>query len=166
MKVSTNFDLREFIPPEIFNKYGGASTWFINKKAIDLAQFYKDFFTKYYKNKLDNVKTVLIVINNWHYGGVKKYSGFRPPTYKKGAKLSQHRFCNAFDCEIIIVFNDGSQQEVDYNDIHAIIKEYEAMFMEKGLTTVESVKLAAGWLHSDCRYIPNQTKLFIIKPKL
>ena len=163
MKKYPNFDIREFVPKSIFDKYGANSTWFINEKVIALAQFYKDFFTKYYKNKNDAVKNILIVVNNWHSGGTLQQRGFRPPESETGAGLSQHRFCNAFDCDIIIVFKDDTRKEADYTEIHKIINEYNDMFLEAGLTTVESPEDAPTWLHSDCRWIEGQTKILTVR---
>lgn len=165
-KVSQNFDIREFVPKSIFNQFGENSTWFISEKAVKCAEFYKSFFGTYFKNKLgaDKVKGVSIVINNWHIGGTKQYSGYRPPDYTEGAKLSQHRLANAFDCEIHIVFADGKKQEVDYKEIHKIIKDNEVTFMANGVTRVEDVSIAAGWLHTDFAYIPNQKNILIVKP--
>lgn len=166
MKISQNFDIREFVPKSTFQKYGVNSTWFVSEKSVKCAEFYKSFFTSYYKNKLgnDKVKSVLIVINNWHIGGVKQYSGYRPPEYTEGAKESQHRAFNAFDCEIWIVFNDGTKKEVDYNEIHQIIKDNESEFMANGVTRVEDVSIATRWLHTDFAFIPNQKNILVVKP--
>lgn len=166
MQISQNFDIREFVPKSTFQKWGANSTWFISEKAVKCAEFYKSFFTSYYKNKLgnDKVKTVLIVINNWHIGGIKQYSGYRPPECTEGAKESQHRAFNAFDSEIFIVFNDGTKKEVDYKEIHQIIKDNEAEFMANGVTRVEDVSIATGWLHTDFAYIPNQKNILVVKP--
>lgn len=165
MKLSENFDVREFVPPEIWNVYGaGKSTWFVNPKLVEIAEFYKKFFYTYYKAKFPRLIGVSIIINNWHVGGTKKYSGFRPPEYKEGAKLSQHRFINAFDCEIILVFPDNVRTEVDYKEIHQIIEDNEQEFLCAGVTTLEHVDIAKGWLHTDTRYIPGQTKILIVKP--
>ena len=49
--VAVNFDIREFVPKAIWDRFGVKSTWFINPQIPHLAQFYKDFFTKYYKRK-------------------------------------------------------------------------------------------------------------------
>lgn len=165
MKVSTNFDIREFVPRSIWNRWGKDSTWFVSEQVVKLAQFYKDFFTKYYKNKYDDVESVSIVVNTWYYGGTLQYRGFRPPSYTKGAKLSQHRFCNAFDCDIVVKFKDGRKQEADYAEIHDVINEYNGIFMQNGLTAVESVKDAPTWLHSDCRWMPNRTTIKTFKYK-
>jgi hypothetical protein len=165
MKISENFDIREFVPRNIFNTYGVNSTWFISEKVVQVAEFYKAFWTNYFQQKFPGkVESVSIVVNNWHYGGVKQFSGFRPPECTEGAKLSQHRFKSAFDCEIIINYTDGNKQEADYVEIHKVIQDNEALFLSKGITTVEDVSIASGWLHTDTRWIPNQTKILIVKP--
>lgn len=165
MKVSQNFVAQEFVPKSIFTQFGVNSTWFINEKCVKLAEFYKSFFTTYFKNKLgnDKVKTVLVTINNWHIGGGKQWSGIRTPDFTEGGKLSQHRFKSAFDCEMTIIFADDKKQEVDYKEIHQVIQAHEAEFMANGLTCVEDVRDATGWLHSDVRWIPGATKILIVK---
>ena len=165
MKVSANFDIREFVSKKIYDRWGTDSSWFINQRVVNLAQFYRDFFTRYFRNKDANVSHVIIVINTWFYGGKDEYSGFREPEGKEGASLSQHRFCNAFDADIIIVYKDGTKKEADYKQIHKIIEDYNDIFMEAGLTAVESVEDAPTWLHSDCRWIPNQKKILTVRYK-
>lgn len=166
MKVSRNFLIQEFVPKSTFLKWGEKSTWFISEKAVNCAEFYKSFFGTYYKNKLgaDKVRGVSIVINNWHIGGVKQFSGYRPPDCTEGAKESQHRHHNAFDCEIWIVFMDGTRKEADYKEIHQVIQDNEITFMANGVTRIEDVSIASGWLHTDFAWIPNQKHILIIKP--
>jgi len=163
MKISENFDIREFVPKSIFNAFGVNSTWFIDKKVVDIAEFYKSFFTNYFQQKFPGkVKSVSIISNNWHLGGTKQYSGYRPPEYTEGAKLSQHRLGSAFDCEIKINYLDGKGEEVDYKEIHKVIRENEELFLSKGITTIENLADASGWLHTDTRWIPNQTKILFV----
>lgn len=165
MKISENFDIREFVPKSTFQKWGANATWFVNPKIISIAEFYKEFFSNYYKTKHPGkVSHVAIVVNNWHTGGPHQYRGYRPPDYTEGAKESQHRGYNAFDCDIIIVNLDGTRIEVDYIEVHKIIKENESLFLSKGVTTLEDVSIAATWLHTDSRYILNQKNILIVKP--
>lgn len=163
--LSKHFDIQEFVPKSTYENPHTNPLWFISPIAVKCAEFYKSFFTTYYKNKYgnDKVKTVLIKINDYSYGGSKQYSGYRPPSYTKGAKESQHRHHNAFDCEIIIVFTDGTQKEADYIEIHQIIKDNEAEFMANGVTTVEDVSIAKGWLHTDFRWT-GLKNILIVKP--
>lgn len=166
MKISQNFIAQEFVPKHIWDQFGERSTWFINEKAVRIAEFYKSFFTSYFKKKLgnDKVKTVLVVINNWNTGGPKQWSGLRTAKCTEGAENSQHRYMNAFDSELIILMTDGTKQEVDYVEIHKIIQEHEAEFLANGVTCLEDVSIASGWLHTDFRWIPIQTKILIVKP--
>jgi len=162
-QVSKNFDIREFVPKSIWDRFGENSTWFIDEKTVKVAEFYKDFFTKYYKIRHgDKLKTVIIKINDWKWGGSKQYSGFRPPDCKVGAPLSQHRFKSAFDCEIILVFHNGERQEADYKEIHKVIREYEDTFLENGVSRIEDVKIATGWLHTDTAWIPHQKRIMFV----
>jgi hypothetical protein len=60
------------------------------------------------------------------------------------------------------VFHDGKREEVDYIEIHKIIQEYESTFIEAGVSRIEDVKIAKGWLHTDTAWIPNQKKILIV----
>jgi len=165
MKISQNFLAQEFVPKSTYDVWGDRSIYFISQKAVKYAEFLKSFLTSYYKNKLgnDKVKTVLIVINNWHTGGPYHFRGYRSPDCLQGAKESQHRFCNAFDCDIIIVMNDGTKMEADYKEIHEIIKANEAEFMANGVTTIEDVSIASTWLHTDFRWT-GLKNILVVKP--
>ncbi len=166
MKVSANFDVREFVPKSIWDKWGENSTWFVNPQSVKTAEFYKSKFTTYFKNKYGNEKvvTVLVVINNWHIGKPKQWSGLRLPQSKDYREQSQHTFINAFDCELFIVFSDGRIVEVDYKEIHEIIEQNQAEFLANGVAAIESIEYAPGWLHTDHRWIPNQKNILIVKP--
>lgn len=169
MKVSKNFDIREFIPKSIWSRFGTNSTWFVSEKVVKLAQFYKDFFTAHYKHNDQSgkeVDSVIITVNTWHYKtGGHEYRGFRPPNSRTGASLSQHKFCNAFDCDVHIKYTDGTRKEADYKYIHKVIKDNEEEFMSHGLTTLESVKDAPTWLHSDCRWMPDRKTILVVRYK-
>lgn len=164
MKISKNFDIREFVPKHIWDQFGVKSTWFVNSKIVHIAEFYKTFWLAYYKNKLgnDKVANVLIQVNTWMLGGQQEWRGLRTEKCTQGATNSQHRFMNAFDCEIIIVMADGSKVEADYKEVHQVIKANETEFMANGVTCVEDVKIATGWLHTDCRWIPDQKNILVV----
>ena len=115
------------------------------------------------KQKYDDVKTVLVVCNNWHYAkiSIRKWSGLRTVQYimrqikagKRPAKLTQHigGMCNATDKKYFILFNNGNRQEIPAPEIRQIILANESKWIAVGLTTLEGDKLAPTWVHGDCR---------------
>lgn len=168
MKVSQNFILQEFVPKETWDKWGQKSIQFLTPQIIALAQFYSQFFNIYFKKKNPNVAKVNIVINNWASGGTFQYRGYRPPNayingqFKKNPlSESQHRRGNAFDCDVVLVMNDGKQTEVTQPELHDIIKTNWLQFKAAGLTTIECAEDAQTWLHSDCR-TTNSNDLLIV----
>lgn len=164
MKISNSFLLEEFVPQAIFKQFGASSRWFINPIVIQLAEFYKTFFLDYYKKQNGSVKDVLIVVNDWHRGKQRQFRGYRPRTYTEGGENSQHRLGNAFDCDIIQVLDNGQRKECDYKEIHQAILANEQLFIDKGLSAIEDVSIASTWLHSDCRWLENDSKILIVKP--
>lgn len=139
MKVSTNFELKEFIDKKTYKKWGEASIWFIDSRIIQVAQFIRSRHGK------------PVTINNWSSGGQYNYSGFDPPGgYRKATSLSQHRFGRAVDLKI-----SGMSVQEAYKDII----DNQDIYLKIGLTTVESISATPTWLHCDIR----ETKLDKIK---
>lgn len=163
MKVSPNFNLREFVPKETYEKWGNRSIWFIDQRLFSVAELYKSLFLKEFKKLYPDVIDVLIIVNNWHVGGPYNFRGYRPPNCTEGAGESQHRFGRGFDCDVIIVFKNGIKKEAEYALVHKIIRDNWDQLNRAGLTTVEDVSIAATWLHSDTRNTGIET-LLIVKP--
>ena len=131
MKVSPNFDLKEFIDPKTYSRFGIKSIWFIDHKLIDIAQKIRDLTQR------------PVTINDWHNGGRYKLSGLRPFTTSIGAKYSQHKFGRAIDIKV------GGMSPMD---VHQLIFDNEHLFIDLGLTTLESHEHTPTWTHLDCRY--------------
>lgn len=141
-KVSKDFFLQEFLPPEIFEMSPVAGIWFLDPRIIIIAQTIRDRFGK------------PVTINNWADGGAYKNSGFRDPLSDIGAMFSQHKFGRAIDIKI-----EGMESEEIRKDI---LKNYYTVFRPLGLSTMEAD--TPTWVHVDCRHT-NQDSLFIVKPK-
>lgn len=142
IKIATYFRLEEFVPKEIYSRFGEKSVWFIDRGTILLADFIRDRFGK------------SMTINNWHSGGSFNNRGFRVPDSTVGGKLSQHKFGKAIDFNIAGV----TPQEI-YKDII----DNADMYMKAGATTVEDISFTNGWIHLDRRYT-NTSTLLIVKP--
>jgi len=132
MQLTKNISLIEVVPIEIHDKWGDASTWFIDPTIVKIAQELREKFGS-------------VTINNKWKGGKYNYRGFRPMTTTVGGKLSQHRFGRALDLSF-----DESE-----NEIAAYILQNEQKFLEMGLRAIENTNATTnngeGWLHIDCR---------------
>ena len=155
MKLSANFNVTELVPPEVYNKWGDNSIWFINPKLIDCLELLKKITTDFYQ------EDVKIIINNWDNGGNFKYSGFRPPNIDVeigGATFSQHKLGNAADVKCYI-----KNRQIPVNQILDLVLSNKTKFMNLGLTTIEDIKFTKTWLHMDCRWT-GKDDLLIVKP--
>lgn len=132
MKVSAHFHLQEFLPPDIYTQFGDVAIQFLDPRIINLAEFYRSYFGK------------PVMINTWDSGGTLKERGFRHPMSQTGGKLSQHKFGRAFDCNI---------EGMTSRELYRAIIDHAALFISKGLTTLENVAETPSWLHSDCRNV-------------
>lgn len=134
MKVSANFQLKEFVDPATYTARGEKSIELIDLRIITLAQFCRDFF-----------KTG-IIINNWHMGGQYKESGLRSFETATGARFSQHKYGRAVDLR----FHD-----LKCEDVRNVIRQNWPLFKAAGLTTIE--KGTPTWVHADVRFTGLET---------
>lgn len=172
-KISEHFDVRDFVPKEVYSVYGENSKWFVSHSVVNMAEFIYQFFDKHLKEKDPNIKSIQVLINNWASGGTFNNRGLRTIDYindqiSKGVKtahLSQHigGATNAVDFNIIITYMDGKTITMKSNDVRGIILENEKVFLENGLTTLEDEHFAPGWCHADCRWT-GLDHILIVKP--
>jgi len=149
MQVSKNFYLWEFVSSGIYRRWGNNSIWFLDKRIITASQFIRTRFD------------YPVTICNWHDAEpgdkIYQYSGYRSPSCKVGANLSQHKFGRAPDLKMLGKPNNGADELRD--DIKKNFHLYKSM----GLTTIESEDYAPNWCHLDCRWT-GMKELFIVKP--
>jgi len=141
MKVSKDFSIHEFVPPDIYEVYLDKSSWFIDPKLVQLAQFIRDRFA------------VQVTINNYLAGGNYQYSGFRDHHCTIGAINSQHRAGRAIDFRV-----KGKTPE----EVRQDIIDHFWLYKAAGLTTFEAG--TPTWIHVDCRFT-NQDTLLIVPYK-
>ncbi len=140
LQVAKNFELGEFVPEEIHDKYKSASTRFVVPTLFTMAQGVKDFY--------DGKR---ITINNWLWGGGRNYSGFRPADVSVGANNSAHKRGMAIDVVV---------EGVDSAQVYKDITSNQAYFMSLGVTSIESG--TDGWTHLSCEYYPNLREIVVI----
>lgn len=142
LKVSQNFYLDEFVCPELYNKFGFNSQWFIRKELIAICQYIRTHINK------------PLVINNWFNGGNYAYSGLRPLSGGVGAFNSLHRYGAAVDIKV---------QGRTSAQVYLFIKEHWEALNKIGLTTLENIKHTPTWVHLDCRNTTSK-ELVIVNP--
>ena len=131
MKLSKNFRLEEFVPRSVYETWGDNSIWFIDKRIVDIAQFFRDRYG------------LPITINDWHTGGSRQRSGLRSFNSGVGAPMSQHKFGRAIDMKWLTT-------GLHMDDIREDIKNNQSTFLSCGLTTIENG--TDTWIHADCRW--------------
>jgi|TARA_Y100000310_G_scaffold311768_2_gene358361 hypothetical protein len=160
----SNFDIHEFVCPEIYERWGNKqSLRYIDEAIILAAQYIRD-------------KTGLgVTINDYAYGGQYRDSGTRSPeSYgrmygtSKGLDkylitYSMHKFCAAADLKIGSKGNYMSSE-----DMAEFVLDNESDLMAIGIRRIENPKFTVSkhgkkgkdWLHIDTG---NSASEFIIQ---
>lgn len=118
------FLIRELVAPGMFEKMGERCWELFDERALISLDAIRHRFGP-------------TIVNNWHSGGDRKWSGFRTPDSPYYSPTSQHSFGRAFDC----IFLDTKP----WNVIDTIMKNPDDF---EFITAVENVE---GWLHFDVR---------------
>lgn len=145
MQVRENFDIREFVPPYLWELHEDGvldARWYVQPTVLDIAQAVRDRYA------------APVEVNTWLWGGDLLERGYRFPGSDTGATYSQHKLGNAVDFEV-----DGMSPQ----EVRADIKQNEQRFLRMGLTTIESGEYATGWVHVDCRPT-EQDGILIVTP--
>jgi len=154
MKISENFDVREFVSENVWNRFRGASRWFVDPRLVLIAEKVKELAS--------DDERAYVYINNYLYGGGYNQSGFREPGSKVGAEFSQHRFGRAIDIKI-----KHKGLWLTSSAMYYLVKENYHTLKKLGLTTVEDPEHTQGkhrdWLHLDVRET-GRDDLFVVSP--
>lgn len=142
MKISENFDIREFVSKATFDRNGSDSVKFIDPALIKLAEFLRSYFG------------AAVTINNWHTGGNFQNRGFRDFDSKVGGQTSMHRQGKAFDCNI---------KGYTIQQLHKAIMSDQAAFFNAGLRRIESLEDAPTWLHCDIKETGFKNQIHVFK---
>ena len=139
VKLTANFYLDEYIPKELYVQYANKLhilVGLLDKRLVIADQKLVDVFGS-------------ALINTWWNGGDRNWSGLRTPDSSYFSSTSQHSFGRASDK----VFLRATADEVrEYIKLH---------WQELGITCIED---NVSWVHSDCRFVNNQSKILIVQP--
>ena len=132
------FELNEIIDRKTYEKWGDRAWILFNPNALEALDGLREFMN------------APITVNNWwgNPGAGNQYRGYRPEDCPVGAKFSQHKEGNAFDCTI-----KGYTAE----DARRIILENQDNPL---LAKIMRLEADVSWLHFDLKPVPNRIHLF------
>lgn len=136
-----HFELHELVDRATFEQWGPRGWALFNPDALEALDGLRDFFN------------VPIVVNNWWNGdGQNQYRGYRPENCPIGAKFSEHKKGNAFDCTIKGFNADVARQIiVDNQDDPRLVK-------------IQRLEDEVHWVHFDCATLPQgKERIYLFK---
>ena len=123
---SKYFKVFEFVPRQMFDKYGEQAWKYVDIRLIETMDLIRERFPN-----------GTITINNYFWGGNRLWSGIRTsdsPYYSYG---SQHSFANALDFVCSAYSADMVRSDIIMNqDIYKHVK---------------GIEMNVSWCHIDCR---------------
>ncbi len=142
MYLPKHFCIQEFVPPDVYAKWGEKSIMFIDERVLITADKLRDFLGP-------------MIVNTWHSQklikayGLRKESGLRSMTTSTGAEWSQHKFGRAADA----LFALHSAEEVR---TYVMSHQYE-------FPHIGCIEDDVSWFHFDVRNTVSQ-RIEVVKP--
>lgn len=135
-----HFVVQEFVDPETYSIRGDKSISVMDWRMLWTADMIREYFDK------------PMVINNWHVGGSRMWSGIRYENSPEYSKFSQHTYGRAIDFYM---------KGIDSAEIRKTILDspYEDAF--KYITTVEDFP-NQSWVHIDCRVLREDQNRYLV----
>lgn len=130
MKISDNFDIREFVPPAVWTRFRERSAWMIDPRLVQVAELIRELAGQ------------PVRINDWHMRGRFTMRGFRPSDAITGGMYSQHRRGCAIDVDA---------GKVPIRDLVDLCEKNLDRFHALGVYTLEDPDFTPSWLHLDLR---------------
>lgn len=124
MYLPKYFNAHEFVDPLIIGERGNKSFELIDDRILITADQLRKAFGK-------------TTINNWNWGGDRKWSGLRSKSSPYYSPTSQHTFGRAIDC----IFEDVTAEEA---------RQYILLHPDQ-FPHVSFIEDEVSWLHVDCR---------------
>ena len=129
MYVCKHFNVKELVPEHVYEDRGEKAWTLFDDRALRTLDAIRDKFG-------------VTVVNNWHTGGDRQWSGFRSPESPVGSPYSQHRLGAAFDC----IF-----AHTDAESVRAYILAHPEEF-----PYIRGLEKGVSWVHFDLGNRPGE----------
>jgi hypothetical protein len=133
-----HFELYELVSKDTYEAMGDSAWSLFNPEALEALDNLREYFG------------VSVTVNTWKNGGSLQHRGYRTPQEAAdlGSPNSQHRFGNAFDCDIQGISADDARKQIcDNKDNPLLIK-------------IQRLEDGVPWVHFDLKPVPNRIYLF------
>ena len=121
-----HFVIQELVSPEVYRARGEKAWQLLDPRLLITIDSLRDEFGP-------------ITINNWLWGGNRKYSGLRMPGEPYYSKYSQHSYGRAADCVL---------KDISVKEARQSIIDFPAYYAFKYISGIE---MHIPWLHIDVR---------------
>ena len=133
------FKIYELVDPVIYANRGEKAWELFDPTLLDTLDVMRDYF--YYKYN------VVMIVNNWMWGGSRKWSGFRTPESSYYSPTSQHSHGRAVD---FLLMDRKTKKYIDTQKIRDDIIENQNSFEFDDITCIEDFP-GMNWVHIDTR---------------
>jgi len=128
---ANHFTIEELIDKETFESLSEEDAWnLFPDKAIQMIDGIREFVNK------------PVTINNWKWGGVFQYRGYRPPQSTVGAAHSYHRRGKAFDFDV---------KDMTASLVRGLLLAHQT---DPLLQWIQRIEANVSWVHCDLGVIP------------
>ena len=138
-----HFDIRELVPPELYNKY---------KSNVDTLYMLFDPRILWTADALRDKFKCPVIINDWSTGGTHTQRGFRTDA-DTGAVFSQHRCGRALDMTIL---------DISADDFRKMVRQKQLSFELMYVTRIED---SVSWIHLDVGNVDGTDIVFFTDSK-
>ncbi len=146
MQVLPHFDVRELVPPRVWELHEAGrldARWYLQPRLL---QMLKGVRARYGRP---------IWVNTWPGDGDLTERGYRLPSTDTGSTYSQHKLGAAVDFEV---------EGLTPDEVRADVKENEGAFYDMGLRAIESGDYAPTWVHADVRSTQRTGSILVVTP--
>lgn len=163
MKKSKHFAVEELVPPEVLKAEGENSWKHLSANLIDgIDGFYEILHEQI---KLQDGEKLMIIINDWRWGGQYHESGFRILGTSTGATNSQHKKGSAVDIKVKIKAANGSIRVIPAIQVQKILLDNQNDPRVAMITRTEKNPPTTGWTHIDCKVlVAGQERIRVFQP--
>ncbi len=126
MYTCEHFRIHELVPPTVYHDRGDKAWELLDERLL---------------RTLDRLRKRFgpTIVNNWHSGGPREWSGLRTADSPYYSRFSQHSFGRAADCLFV------------NEDAETVRQEILAAPDDPDFALIGSLELGVSWLHFDVR---------------